>query len=92
MKVQRTISLDERTAEIAGSMNNLSQWVRARLLALEEGRLDEFAEIMSRMPTRRLIAILLARIGDEERRGVDHTNAMKDAESALLAVMLEGMS
>lgn len=92
MKVQRTISLDERTASIAGSMNNLSEWVRGRLLALEEGSLDEFAETLARMPTRRLIAIVLARIGEESRRGVDHTEAMKDAEAALLAVMLEGMA
>ena len=90
MKVQRTISLDERTAKIAGSMNNLSEWVRARLLAVEEGSLDEFSETLARMPTRRLIAIVLARIGEESRRGEDHTEAMKDAEAALLAVMLEG--
>lgn len=64
MKVQKTISLDQRTAEIAGSLNNLSQWVRARLLDWDEaGRPDgatiaEVDEILRRGQMRRLAVIL----------------------------------
>lgn len=65
MKVQKTISLDERTAEIAGSLNNLSQWVRARLLDWDEagrpdgGSIAEVNEILRSRQERRLAVILL---------------------------------
>ena len=65
MKVQKTISLDQRTAEIAGSLNNLSQWVRARLLDWDEagrpdgGTIAEVEEILRRGQMRRLAVILL---------------------------------
>lgn len=71
MKVQRTISLDERTAKIAGSMNNLSEWVRARLLAWDEGSLDEFAEALARMSTPRMMAMLLARLTTKHGQPID---------------------
>lgn len=71
MKVQRTISLDERTAKIAGSMDNLSEWVRARLLAWDEGTLDEFAEALARMATPRLMAMTLARLTDNRGHPID---------------------
>ena len=71
MKVQRTISLDERTAKIAGSMNNFSEWVRARLLALDEGTLDEFAESLARMSTRRMMAMVLHRLTTKTGQPVD---------------------
>ena len=62
MKVQRTISLDERTAKLAAEKNNLSEWVRARLLAWEEQALDEFAELLVELPTRRLAFMLHAKL------------------------------
>ncbi len=34
----KTISLDDRTEKIANSIPNFSQWIRARLLELEEKR------------------------------------------------------
>jgi hypothetical protein len=36
MKIQKTISLDETTAQIAETIPNFSEWVRARLLDREE--------------------------------------------------------
>jgi hypothetical protein len=62
MKVQRTISLDEQTAKLAAQKNNLSEWVRARLLAWEEQALDEFAELLVELPTRRLAFMLHAKL------------------------------
>jgi len=64
MKVQRTISLDERTAELAGRIPNLSAWVRARLLAFDEGTIDETAERLQAVSTLRLLAITQARMYD----------------------------
>jgi len=81
MKVQRTISLDERTAKIAGSMNNLSEWVRARLLAWDEETLDEFAEALARMATPRLMAMTLARLTTKDGSPVD-----MDAVDPVLAI------
>ena len=62
MKVQRTISLDQRTAELAGRIPNLSEWVRARLLAFDEGVIDEFAEKLAGLSDRRLLAIVHSRL------------------------------
>lgn len=65
MKVQRTISLDERTAAIAGSMSNLSEWVRARLLEWDDaGRpdgatQDEVDRLIRHGQHRRMAIILL---------------------------------
>lgn len=81
MKVQRTISLDERTAKIAGSMDNLSEWVRARLLAWDEGTLDEFAEALARMATPRLMAMTLRRLTDNRDQPID-----MDAVDPVLAI------
>lgn len=75
MKVQRTISLDERTADLAGRIPNLSEWVRARLLAFDEGVLDEFAEKLAGLSDRRLLAIVHARL---TRIGNEHAQAEKE--------------
>jgi hypothetical protein len=85
MKVQRTISLDERTASIAGSMNNLSEFVRARLLAHDEEVIDDFAEVLANLSSRRLLAICHARLGELARRG-DHADLALDAQAALYAL------
>lgn len=39
--VIKTISLDGRTAKIAESLPNFSQWVRSKLLELEESRVTQ---------------------------------------------------
>lgn len=36
MKIQKTVSLDEVTAKIAEDIPNFSEWVRAKLLELDE--------------------------------------------------------
>ena len=89
MKVQRTISLDQRTAELAGRIPNLSEWVRARLLAFDEGVIDEFAEKLANMSDRRLLAIVHARlssIGRTHRLGEEFTDQIIDAQGALYAL------
>lgn len=68
MKVQRTISLDERTADVAGSIENLSMWVRARLMEWDEaGRpegatKEEVDRIIRRGSERQLAAALFSRM------------------------------
>ena len=85
MKVQRTISLDQRTAAIAGSMTNLSEFVRARLLAHDEEVIDEFAEVLANLSSRRLFAIAHHRLGELARRG-EHADLALDAQAALYAL------
>ena len=41
MKIQKTISLDEITAEIADRIPNLSEYVRATLLAFDEDEMNK---------------------------------------------------
>jgi len=89
MKVQRTISLDERTADLAGRIPNLSEWVRARLLAFDEGVLDDFAEKLACMSDRRLLAIVHARLSSisrTHRLGEEFTDMIIDAQGALYAL------
>ena len=89
MKVQRTISLDERTADLAGRIPNLSEWVRARLLAFDEGVLDDFAEKLANMSDRRLLAIVHARLSSisrTHRLGEEFTDQIIDAQGALYAL------
>ncbi|MFZ9048690.1 MAG: hypothetical protein ACO20Y_07860, partial [Poseidonia sp.] len=43
---------------------NLSEWVRARLLAFDEGTIDETAERLQAVSTLRLLAITQARMYD----------------------------
>ena len=86
MKVQRTISLDERTAEIAGSMNNLSEFVRARLLAHDEEVINEFTEVLANVSTSRLLAICHTRLGELARRGM-HTEWALEAQEAMEVLM-----
>lgn len=85
MKVQRTISLDERTADLAGRIPNLSEWVRARLLEWDEAGRPEAAtdaevdEIIKQGSKRRLAASLLSRV----ERGSDIEKALWDFLGAL---------
>ena len=70
MKVSKTVCLDERTAALAGSKKNLSEWVRARLLeeeenAITEESLDEFTLHLAALPTYRLVAITHNRLQAE---------------------------
>ena len=41
MKKQKTISLDGKTAAIAETIPNFSEWVRANLLRWDENEIDE---------------------------------------------------
>jgi hypothetical protein len=84
--------LCEETWALSGEMENFSEWVRARLLANDERTIDAFAEKLARVPTRRLIAITLARIQQEARDAPgDQPQTALEAEVALMAVLMEGM-
>lgn len=64
MRIPKNISLDKKTHEIASDMDDLSAWVRARLLEWDEaGRpagatIAELDAILRRGRMRRLAAIL----------------------------------
>jgi hypothetical protein len=70
MKVSKTVCLDERTAMLAASKNNLSEWVRARLLeedenAITEEEMDDFTRMLAELPTYRLVAMAHNRLQAE---------------------------
>jgi len=81
LRIPKNISLDPETAKIAGEIEEFSAWVRARLLAWDEGSLDEFAEALARMSTPRLMAMTLARLTDKRGDPVD-----MDAVDPVLAI------
>jgi len=61
MKVQKMVSLDEKTAKIAQRMGNFSQWVRIALRSYENGE-DLATETMRRIKWAKVASIFAATI------------------------------
>jgi hypothetical protein len=92
VRIRRSVMLCEKTWTMSGEMENFSEWVRARLLANDEHEIERFVELLTKLSTQRLVCILLARLQDEERRGIDMNETKDNLMPALLAAALEGMN
>jgi len=69
MKVQKMVSLDQKTAEIASQMSNFSGWIR-RMLTLQDSGTDLVA-IYRRLTS---LHAAIATIEDEETRTAIYQN------------------
>lgn len=94
--MSKTVCLDERTAAMVGRIvketkQGFSEWVRAAILAWDEGQIteeevDRFSLVLAELPTARLAAIVLGRLAP--KTGVPEPGADADLHAALLKWMV----
>ena len=94
--MSKTVCLDERTAALVGRIvketkQGFSEWVRAAILAWDEDQIteeevDRFSLVLAELPTARLAAIVLGRLG--HGKGTPDEGADADLHAALLKWMV----
>lgn len=89
MKIQKMVSLDEKTAKIASEINNFSKWVRDGLHAQSMGTdlASEYALRLRWVGVARHLAATLAEYANEMNKEMGDEVHMTDADELIAQAM-----